>query len=197
LADKYDYDLVSVIKAIAATRDEKGKALIKESRMETIRKKCAPYREIYNQNKTSESFANWYYEKMLLGYTYGKTLRDIFLSKKEDLIYLNEIKQLPTNKRVSFIGVIEDKPYKGVSKAKGNKYLRIKINDETSNIEAMIFNDKMEYCNQMNGGDPKEGDIVIIKGIKKDDKVFADLIAIQNNKVYTKLSDLKKTEEIA
>ncbi len=195
LADKHDCDLVAVIKTLSSSKDEKGKPLIKESRIETIKKKCGPYRDIYNQNKVSESFANWYYEKMLLGYTYGKTLKDIFLSKKEDLIHINEVKGARTNSRISFVGVIEDKPYKGISKSKGNKYMRIKISDETSLIEAMIFNDKMEYSNQMNGGDPKEGDIVIIKGIKKDDKVFADLIAIQNNKVYTKLSDLKKTEE--
>lgn len=194
-SEKYDFDLVATIKALSVTKDEKGKPLIKESRMETIKKKCAPYREIYNQNKSSESFANWYYEKMLLGYTYGKTLKDIFIDKKDDLLYLRDVQSRPTNSRVSFVAVVGDKPYKGVSKAKGNKYLRLKINDETASMEVMIFNDKMEYSHQMNNGDPKEGDIVIIKGIKKDDKVFADLIAIQTNKVYTKLSDIKNKGE--
>ena len=59
--------------------------------MQTIRKKCEKYREIYDINKRSESFANWYYEKSLLGYTYGKTLQDIFTSSvRSDCIQMEE-----------------------------------------------------------------------------------------------------------
>ena len=43
----------------------------------------------------------------------------------------------------------------------------------------------------MNDGLPKEKNIVIVKGTKVDEAVFADLIAVQTNKIYTKLSDLK------
>ena len=58
-------------------KDIKGKPLIKESRMNTIRKHFAPYKEIYNKNSANEDFANWYYENILLGYTYGKRLKDV------------------------------------------------------------------------------------------------------------------------
>ena len=38
---------------------------------------------------------------------------------------------------------------------------------------------------------PEQGNIVIVRGTKKDEVIFADQIAIQTNKIYTKLSDLK------
>ena len=59
--------------------------------MGTIKKKCQKYKEIYEQNKKSESFANWYYEKFLLGYTYGKTLIDIFSEKRNGLLSVSEV----------------------------------------------------------------------------------------------------------
>ena len=41
---------------------------------------------------------------------------------------------------------------------------------------------------------PKKGDIVVVRGKKKDGCVFADVIAVQTNKIYTKLSEIKKDE---
>ena len=65
------------------------------------------------------------------------------------------------------------------------------ISDETGFMKALIFKDKLEQCKSMNDGLPKEKNIVIVKGTKVDEAVFADLIAVQTNKIYTKLSDLK------
>jgi hypothetical protein len=57
----------------------------------------------------------------------------------------------------------------------------------------MIFNDSLEECKALNGGLPKADDIVIVNGVRKgDDTVFANHIAIQQNQIYTKLSDLKE-----
>ena len=69
------------------------------------------------------------------------------------------------------------------------------VSDETNAIKVMIFNDKMDQSKELNGGHPKEGEIVIVKGITKDDVVFADLISVQDNKVYTKLSELKNDKK--
>ena len=56
----------------------------------------------------------------------------------------------------------------------------------------MIFSKKMEECESLNNGLPKEKNIVIVKGRKFDEVVFADLISVQDHEVYTKLSDLKR-----
>ena len=38
---------------------------------------------------------------------------------------------------------------------------------------------------------PKDGNIAIVKGIKKDDAIFADVVAVQDQKIYTSLAKLK------
>lgn len=192
LADQFDHDLVNIIKDLSSRKDEKGKPLIKESRMKTLKNKSEVYKAIFNQNKKSESFANWYYEKNLLGYTYNKTLLDIFLPKKSDLISVRRVQDARVNSSVSFVGYMEEGSYSGVSKAKKSKYCKMVIGDESGSIKVLIFNDKMEESRSLNEGLPKEKNIVIITGKKMDDVVFADMFAIQDNQVYTKLSDLKK-----
>jgi hypothetical protein len=60
----------------------------------------------------------------------------------------------------------------------------------------MIFNskmgNKMDQCKEDNNGLPKEKNIVIIEGNKKDGGViFADMITVQDCKIFTRLSELK------
>jgi DNA polymerase III alpha subunit len=186
-----NYDLVAILKHLVQFKDEKGKSIIKESRYETIKKKYQPYLDIYNKNSKSENFANWYYEKMLLGYTYGKTLRDIFLEKRPDLISIKEIDALPLNSEVIFVCRV-DECWTGTSKEKKTKYYKAMVSDETGIAKVMIFSKKMEECDSINNGLPKEKNIVIVKGRKFDGAIFADVIGVQDIKVYTKLSELKR-----
>ena len=67
----------------------------------------------------------------------------------------------------------------------------MEVADETATSKVMIFNDKMDDCQALNNGLPQKGQIVIVKGSTADGVVFADLISVQDNKVYTKLSELK------
>ena len=196
LGEKFDYDLVRVIKHLNGTiKDDKGKQIIKDSRLETIKRKQEPYEKIYQQNRKNEQFANWYYENHLLGYTHGVSLRDIFAEKRDGMIELSsvrEVENMPLKDKAIFVGTISDKPYKGKSR-RGASYLRLEVADETGVIRVMIFNEKLERCERDNEGLPKEGNIVIIKGVKVEEAVFADMITIQDNKVYTKLSQIKNS----
>ena len=196
LGEKFDYDLVRVIKHLNGTiKDDKGKQIIKDSRLETIKRKQEPYEKIYQQNRKNEQFANWYYENHLLGYTHGVSLRDIFAEKRDGMIELSSVREdenMPLKDKAIFVGTISDKPYKGKSR-RGASYLRLEVADETGVIRVMIFNEKLERCERDNEGLPKEGNIVIIKGVKVDEAVFADMITIQDNKVYTKLSQIKNS----
>jgi DNA polymerase III alpha subunit len=190
---QFDYDLIKIIKHLNTFTDEKNNKIIKDQRLNTIKAKYEPYLQIYNQNNKSESFANWYYEKKLLGYTYNKTLNNIFSEKREDLKYILDIKEEPVNTKVMFVGQI-DEVYSGVSKnAKKTKYVRLKISDETGQATVLIFNDNIENIKLLNNSkDFEEGNIVVVKGLKKEDCIFADLISIQDHKIYMKLNDLKK-----
>lgn len=195
IAEEHDNDLVAILKHLASSEDAKGRPLIKESRMGTIRRDLEPYKEIYNINKKSEKFANWYYEKSLLGFTYNVTLNDIFSSERRGLMYLNTVSELSERDRCAFIGRVDEKPYKGVSRAKKTPYLKLIVGDETGSTKVMIFSAKMEECERENGDLPKEGQIVIIRGRKMDECVFADAIGIQDNKVFTKLAELKNLKK--
>jgi len=190
--EKFDFDLIKIIKHLNEFKDEKSKVIIKQSRLETIKNKYEPYLKIYNQNSKSESFANWFYEKRLLGYTYEKTLIDIFREKKSDLRSLREISELEINTKISFVGEIVD-TYSGISKSeKKTKYFRLKIADETGEATVLLFNDKIDNCKVLNGNKmPDIENIVIVKGIKKEDCIFADLIAVQDQDIYMKLSEIK------
>jgi hypothetical protein len=76
--------------------------------------------------------------------------------------------------------------------ARKSKYAKYQISDESGIMKVMIFNESLEDCKSLNNGLPQEGDIVIMSGVRKgDDAVFANLIAIQQNVIYTKLSELK------
>jgi len=194
-ADKFDYDLIKIIKHLNKFTDEKNKVVIKDNRLDTIKQKYAPYLSIYEQNNKSESFANWYYEKKLLGYTYNKNLKDIFAEKRENLKYVSDVLDEPVNSKVALVGQIEE-VFSGISKnAKKTRYVRLKISDETNIISVLIFNDNIETNKLLNNRDFEEGNIVIVKGSKRDDCIFGDLVAVQDHEIYMKLNDLKKIDK--
>ena len=98
--------------------------------------------------------------------------------------------------RVVFIGRIEGKPYNGVSRtAKKSQYFKAEVADETGKMKVMIFNNRKDRSKELNNGFPQDKSIVIVKGIRKEGTIFADIIAVQNNKIYTKLSDLKNASK--
>jgi len=191
-ADKFDEDLIRIIKHLNKFTDEKNKVIIKDTRLETIKIKYEPYLKIYNQNSKSESFANWYYEKKLLGYTYERTLKDIFIDKKDNLVSIYDMNEMEVNTKVSFVAQV-DEVYSGTSKnEKKTKYVRLKVSDETGTLTVLIFNDKIDNNKILNKNKNfEEGNIVIFKGVKRDDCVFADLAAIQDHDIYMKLSEVK------
>ena len=200
LADKHRDDLVQIFKTLLSKTEvtQKGvvKPCVKESRHETIKKKSLPYKAIYDQNSKSESFANWYYEKHLLGYTYGKALKDIFIEKSPDLMGLGEVNEQRKGRKVTFIGTVVSKPALRTSK-NGNRYLITEVDDETGRVKVMLFNDKVEMCEDENNGVlPEDKNIVVVVGQKQDDNtIFADRIIVQTNKIYTKYSDIKSAKK--
>lgn len=192
IAETYNYDLTKCVKALnEELKDEKGRPIIKDSRINTIRKNTELYRLIYSQNIKSESFANWYYENRLLGYNHGVSLKDIFEEKTDNLVSIREVENSPIGRLSTFIGTIFEKPHIGKTK-KGNSMLRTSISDDTGIMKVLMFNEKLNTCKSLNGDKyPEEGNIVIIKGKKVEEAVFADLIAVQDSHVYTKLSEVR------
>ena len=190
LGEKHDFDLIKIIKDLVDRKDEDGKVYIRLSRFETIKRKYQPYKEIYSQNSKSESLANWYYEKKLLGYSHANSLRHVFGQSIPGLQSIREVNSCRVGEKVLFVSTVEDF-FKGKSK-KGSQYMRLTNSDETGVVTALQFNAKIEESKLINGGRvPAKEDIVVIRGLKKDDAVFIDDIGIQSQKIFTKLSELK------
>jgi len=51
---------------------------------------------------------NWYYENSIIGYSVRNKLREVFISKKDDLVYIKDIADFAEKDEVSFIGVIQE-----------------------------------------------------------------------------------------
>ena len=192
-ASECELDLLRTVKKLSVTKNENEKLLIKASRLDTIRKNYDPYLKIYQQNNKSESFANWYYENQLLGYTYNKSLKDIFISKIPNLQSLMEVGNLREGSSVYIIGRVQEASEWVSRNAKKTRTFKMIVSDEFGTIPVLSFNDRIDENKDLNNGTlPQEGDIVIVKGTKKTDCLFAETIATQTLKIYTKLSDLKE-----
>jgi DNA polymerase III subunit alpha len=205
--EKFNYDLIEIFKHLKTVTDEKGKPVLKPSRIETIKKKYAPFQEIYIKNSRSEKFANWFYERKLLGYTYNVTLRDLYQKTFEErgydknLRYIRDFGQLREKQMVEFMAVVKDS-WTGTSK-KGTKYLKVEVGDETGMGTVMLFNangqDRIEEVKKNNKNRLlKEENIIFVKGQRFGDAIFADVITVEDQVIYTKLSELtraKKKEE--
>ena len=74
---EYNFDILSAVDDTVKKQriGDDGKPIIKPSRFETLKKKYQSYKKIYEQNKKYEDFANWYFEKSLLGFSYSNELR--------------------------------------------------------------------------------------------------------------------------
>ena len=192
LGSRFGFDLFKVIKHMTETKDEKGKPMVKAKRFETIKKHYAPYKKIYELNSQSEDFANWWYEKTLLGFTYGKKLIDIFKGSCPRLEPIDRVNILDAKTSCMFVGTVES-VYEGTSrKEKKTRYFKVVVRDETGSITALLFNDNIDAHKDSNGGAAEEGNIVVVKGRKMNDAIFADWINVQDHKIYMKLGELKQ-----
>ena len=194
MGEKFNYDLLNLVLFLSKNNNDKGKPYIKPSRFETFKKKYDQYKVIYLQNSKNEQFANWFYEKTVLGFSYSSTLKSVFDAHVYNLRNIASIKSEVPDMKIAGIAVVK-KCYQGKSKA-GNAYAKIDIEDETGEYSSKIFNQKLQLCKEVNGGLPEDGDIIIYKGTTKEGCIFLDECIVQNSKIYMKLRDIKEDIEI-
>ncbi|MDO8609412.1 MAG: hypothetical protein Q7R95_02605, partial [bacterium] len=194
-AEQFNYSLIDMVKHMSTiAKDIKGKILIKLSRMETLRKRFAPFHEMYKFNSRNEHFANYFMERELLGGAYSYQLIDVFQPHCGDLITISQMKSCFENDRVH-MALQPHKIIEGTSKNK-NKYLKIFCSDHTGTGMIMLCNspkfDKINEHIEENGKKVGEEDIIIVRGKKgKDSLIWADQIVIQDVKIFDKISKLK------
>ena len=198
LGGQFDYDLVKCLRHIRTLKTEKGKPVIKDSRYETIKKKEAPYKQMFEFNSKNEDLSKYYFERALLGYAYSINLMDIYKKVAPDLMTIEEVNSSLEYEKVHFMG----EAVKVVSKKgreSGQKYIRVEVMDHTGSCQALLCNTtkfaKVDEHIEDNEGSVKEGSIISVRGTKGKDIVFASRIGVQSIEVFEKISQLKNIKE--
>jgi DNA polymerase III alpha subunit len=206
---QYNYDLIKIIKALSTElKDEKGKIIIKESRLVTMRKNLAAVFERYKLNEENRELSYWVMETNTLGFAYSTTLKSISSPQINGLMDISEVMdfkpqvsesnndeqgQSEPDTHVRFAAMVS-KVEKRISKNSGKNYIRMDCRDESGTITALIFGDKRisDVCRANAVDDIKKDMIIVINGQKKgDDAVFVDTLTIQENPTVIKKSELK------
>ena len=194
LGDKFNYDVLNTIHSIVKDSliADDGKPIMKPSRFQTFKKKYSSYRGIYDKNKNHLKFANWFFERKYLGYSHSTQIKDVF-ENCADMYNSLDLKSIPDNDRVKFVGVVKD-CISRTSRA-GNKYMRVEMQDDFGKVNFMLANNRRSPSldNYLNDGGkkPKEDQIVFVYGSKGEDIIFGEKITILDEKIYTKLSEIK------
>tara|TARA_R110000824_G_scaffold106642_4_gene252297 strand:- start:2693 stop:5311 length:2619 start_codon:yes stop_codon:yes gene_type:complete len=197
LGSEYNYDILKIIhKAMQkepVLMGDDNKPFMKQSRLQTFKSKYEPYKSIYDKNRegNNEDFANWYFEKQLLGYSYTKKLKDTFRGRdKASMISCKEIWSANNNALVKFVATVKS-CLKKTSQASNKKYYFIIASDETGEAKCIFM--EREYEPYLNRGKslPEKNSIAIITGRKGDGTIFVNDMRVLDQRIYMKLSDLK------
>ena len=195
VGDKYNFDVLNTVADLVKNKSiaDDGKVFMKDSRYETFKGKYEPYRKIYDMNKKYEKFANWFFEKRLLGYSYTYKLKEVFNDDGDRLHTTYEASQVDLRQQIKMVGIVKEAKKK-VSRA-GRPYLFVKISDEYGQMTCRLTDggrdDKFTQYYEGGGKTPKEDDIVIVYGSKADDSIFLNGLTILTEKIYTKLSQIE------
>ena len=194
LGGKYNFDVLNTIHAILKESliADDNKPIMKPSRFETFKKKYEAYKLIYEKNKQHLEFANWFFERKYLGYSHSTEIKKVF-QNSDNLYNSLELKSVPENSRVKFVGVVLDCVSR--TSRNGNKYMRAEVQDDFGKVNFMLANNRRsatldQYLD--NGGKkPKDGEIVFVYGSKGEDIIFGEKLTVLDEKIYTKLSEVK------
>lgn len=192
IGSKYNYDILNSIHD-AVTNNLKGddnKPIMKESRFKTLKSKYGAYKKIYDQNKKYEKFANWYFEKTLLGFSYSSRLSECF-GENLNLKKTRDFLDIEVGSKNKYIGYVEDVFCR--KSQKGNDYMKITFGDEVGSIDGIMVDgrDKKLTKYKSKSKIPEKNNIIICNGTKGEDILFIDELSIMDEKIFMKLSDLK------
>ena len=195
LADRFNFDVLKTIDS--ATKGQlladDNRRLMSDSRFETFKKKYNKYKQIWEKNRIYEDFANWFFEKKLLGYSYSVKLKNVF-SDGKPLMNSYEVEASENNERVYMVGVVEACVKR--QSRNGHRYAKFDIYAGRGIGDGILLDTARqhkltEHLEQNNNKLPKKESVVYIEGRKGDGTVFLDKVSIYDDKIYMKLSDLK------
>ena len=200
---EYNEDIIEILRALPAKTNEKGKPVIPESQIQTIRRNHAPYWDMFQNNVKNEELTAYLMERHYLGFSYSSTLHRIFSSRIANIITIEQLKEqwdefkklpappkgtkvyTPSASIMAFMGETR----RSVSQRTGEPFFKFHFADDTGSFLGMLYGEeKMTSCQAFNEKLPEEGDIVLLKGSlsKEGSMFFANSIIVQPNPVQTK-----------
>ena len=173
-------------------KDKTGKQVFKDTRLETLKRKAEPYRNIYKINSKAPELASYVFETKLLGFSYSQKLSRLMNKYSQNTIMsLFKSKFEDDDTKFSVTGDIIDIQERTSKKGKG--YVKIDISDESGKIELLIFEPNLSKLKEQNKI-PVVGDIVIADIQKWNGTCTVKDLKVCTDKVYLKLSELKTDE---
>ena len=140
IGSKYNYDILNSIKDVVSKDmiGDDNKKIMTPKRFETFKKKYEPYKEIYEKNIKHHKFANWFFEKKLLGYSYSYNIRDIFKDSDDKRFTSSlEFRATENNSNIRVVGWVSEAEKR--TSRNQNKYLKINLQDELGSITGMLM----------------------------------------------------------
>lgn len=194
LAPRYNEDLITMLKEMPALKDEKGKPLIRETRLNTLRRDYEGYWKMYEQNSQNEELTSYLFERTLLGFSYTATLHQCYSRHVVGLVPVDAIlaagQKEGGGKSYSVVCFIEEFG-KHTSRKNGTPYAKLIVRDDTASMRVMVYGEeKLKAAGRLN-----EGDLIIVHGnLSKDGSlIFAESVVVQPNPVIFKRTDIESS----
>lgn len=195
IGEKYNYDILTSI--VEANKQglmaDDNKKMFRESRYENLLESMNNYKQIYLNNSKAKRYANWYFEQKILGYSYSCNIREV-IHNSEDYHCSDTIKKRAERSPIRFVGTLMDVVAR--ESQNGNKYVSLEINDEKGSIKGLLMDTRrqLKLTEYLNSGRviPTKGEVIEIRGVKGDGIIFVNDIRSFKDKIYMKLSHVKK-----
>jgi DNA polymerase-3 subunit alpha len=192
IGPKYNFDILNSIHDCVQNQiiGDDNKPIMKDSRFATLKSKYKSYKSIYEKNKKYEDFANWFFEKTLLGFSYSKNLSECFGANKnfKTSLHFNSCEK---GDRAKYIGVVEDIISR--KSKKNNNYIKMTIGDEYGRYDALILDAKEKNLTKFLSSNtmPEKNSIIVLLGSKGEDILFVNQASVIDEKIYMKLSEIR------
>ena len=108
-----------------------------------------------------------------------------------NLITLKDLPLKGDNSTVYIVGKVDESSQWVSKNEKKTRTFKMIVSDEYGSTPVLTFNDKIDLNKSLNNDYlPDAEDIVIVKGTKKQDCIFAESFGVQTLKIYTKTLQL-------
>lgn len=190
LGARFNYDLPLILKECSTNlKNEKGKLLISEKRIITLRRDTCAFFEKFKRNERFPALTVFLAESYYLGFSYSHTLKSIYSKHINNLLSLKELRAAP-ERRDPYICVVQlGEVEKRVSRNKKD-YVRYELKDDSDNLTVMDF-----QLDSRNGKTYKQ-DMVCVFHVAKKKTESGDFLYFVNDIVEQEVPTVLKTSVV-